>query len=293
MRIKPAFSVVVALTVLALHAAPVDAVVIGDRNRKRGPDSNWDRRHPGTSVDYCADAQPALTKDQKVARIAWVHSTYPLQRFRSADVGYATWKGLRGSVATHELHSQWCSIKGGPLEGKQDKYSTFWMPLVTADAIIYNRDLLAEVETRLEPAQIEWLNIDQDHQWLWVRVEHFARIQPVPEIYVEDTAGDEITGVAHAWIRAKPIKLELRIPGVDGTEGVTGCDLAAATSDTGCPIRFTHASVIDPSGEFTITTALVYQAESNSGKYDGITFTAKATTTVIVAEAMAVSVGSG
>lgn len=249
----------------------------GDSDRLTGiGNAGWDTDHPEWGPPYCAEADYPNHASTK----------HDIWQMNNGGTEGPEALGPLGNIKTHQLVEHWC--EGPPGVGKS-RIDVFWMPLVNPETIIYNRDLLAEVEERLKPAELIWLNSDSVHEWLWVQVEHFVGVEPIIPVFVDDTAGDEVTGKAYAWIRATPVEFELKVRGVTGTDGITECDLAVVMSRTGCPITFSHSSSIDASGAFTLETTIVYEVESNSGKYTGLRFSRETTSSIVVAEAMAVS----
>lgn len=241
-----------------------------------GGDPGWDTKHPKWGPPYCTD--PDYPNH--------VSEVYPIYKRNNGQTEGPENLAPLGPIRTHQLVAHWCNDPTGKIMAK---YDVFWMPLVDPDTIIFNRDLLAQVQKDLEPAKLFWTNLDEEYHWLWVNVEHFAAIEPIDEIFVDDKAGDEVTGEAYAFIRAWPVEFTLSIPGLAGADGVVECDLTLVQTAGGCPITFSHSSSIDPSGEFTLQTRLVYEVDSNSGKYKGLRFTREGTATIAVAEAMAVS----
>lgn len=187
-------------------------------------------------------------------------------------------------VYLRRLVGHYCSdVNGSGLE----KWDVFWVSIVTPDTVVYLFDLYTQVKEKLPDPKVTWKDLDADHGWLWVNVEHHVGIKPVKAVSASQTAGNFISGYATAWVKATPAELTIEIPDAPDMD-FENCDLSTARSAGGCRLRFTHSSSISPDAVFHGKIKMRWDVTSNSGKYNGRVITTESDFEIAVAEAMAV-----
>lgn len=185
----------------------------------------------------------------------------------------------------------WCN---GPVHPFEIRADTFWVPIASADSVVYSKRLLARVQGLLTTPTVTWRDANPENGWLFVNLEHHAGIIAPGPVYETDSDGNEFTGYARAWVRATPVSLTLELPSSSGVtrEALGTCDLTEATSAKGCAMKFTHSSSISDDGWFHGTAKITWEITSNSGKYNGVgPFTTTGKFQIQVAEVMAVGGG--